>query len=193
MDTITRGHPDIPRPFPLSLITQSHVSFALTDPNQAANNNHVNSVSEGLPESGAKTFYENLPFHGIQAPPNKVSVQESIPVCTNDNRRVDFKHGLLSLPLTCSISDREPQSDANGTKVSRRKDTPIGIVSLFRQTESRPAVRTVACDRNKTIVEHLFPILFFFFYSPIALCDSVLAISKPIMATLIKALGGGLL
>ncbi|XP_076670101.1 neuromusculin isoform X4 [Andrena cerasifolii] len=40
-------------------------------PNQAANNNHVNSVSEGLPESGAKTFYENLPFHGIQAPPNK--------------------------------------------------------------------------------------------------------------------------
>ncbi|XP_033342889.1 neuromusculin isoform X1 [Megalopta genalis] len=41
-------------------------------PNQAANNNHVNSVSEGLPESGAKTFYENLPFHGIQAPPNKL-------------------------------------------------------------------------------------------------------------------------
>ncbi|XP_017883950.1 uncharacterized protein LOC108627282 [Ceratina calcarata] len=41
------------------------------DPNQAANNNHVNSVSEGLPESGTKTFYENLPFHGMQAPPNK--------------------------------------------------------------------------------------------------------------------------
>lgn len=48
--------------------------FAIADPNQAANNNHVNSVSEGLPESGTKTFYENLPFHGIQAPPNKVSV-----------------------------------------------------------------------------------------------------------------------
>lgn len=59
----------------LRLITQSHVSFALTDPNQAANNNHVNSVSEGLPESGAKTFYENLPFHGIQSPPNKVSIE----------------------------------------------------------------------------------------------------------------------
>ncbi|KAG7188874.1 hypothetical protein KM043_008480 [Ampulex compressa] len=42
-------------------------------PNQAANNNHVNSVSDGLPDSGAKTFYENLPFHGIQPPPNKVS------------------------------------------------------------------------------------------------------------------------
>ncbi|XP_067209557.1 hemicentin-2 isoform X9 [Linepithema humile] len=39
-------------------------------PNQA-NNNHVNSVSEALPDSGTKTFYENLPFHGIQAPPNK--------------------------------------------------------------------------------------------------------------------------
>ncbi|KAK1135642.1 hypothetical protein K0M31_000229 [Melipona bicolor] len=48
------------------------ISREKTDPNQAANNNHVNSVSEGLPEFGAKTFYENLPFHGIQAPPNKV-------------------------------------------------------------------------------------------------------------------------
>lgn len=51
-----------------------HPLFAIADPNQAANNNHVNSVSEGLPESGTKTFYENLPFHGIQAPPNKVSI-----------------------------------------------------------------------------------------------------------------------
>lgn len=48
--------------------------FAIADPNQAANNNHVNSVSEVLPDSGTKTFYENLPFHGIQAPPNKVSI-----------------------------------------------------------------------------------------------------------------------
>lgn len=48
--------------------------FTIADPNQAANNNHVNSVSEGLPESGTKTFYENLPFHGIQTPPNKVSI-----------------------------------------------------------------------------------------------------------------------
>ncbi|XP_067209555.1 hemicentin-2 isoform X7 [Linepithema humile] len=46
------------------------ISREKTDPNQA-NNNHVNSVSEALPDSGTKTFYENLPFHGIQAPPNK--------------------------------------------------------------------------------------------------------------------------
>lgn len=51
--------------------------FAIADPNQAANNNHVNSVSEVLPDSGTKTFYENLPFHGIQAPPNKVSIISS--------------------------------------------------------------------------------------------------------------------
>lgn len=53
---------------------QRHFLFAIADPNQAANNNHVNSVSEVLPDSGTKTFYENLPFHGIQAPPNKVSI-----------------------------------------------------------------------------------------------------------------------
>ncbi|XP_014297266.1 hemicentin-1 isoform X3 [Microplitis demolitor] len=39
---------------------------------QGKNNNHIDSVSEALqPESDAKTFYENLPFHGIQTPPNK--------------------------------------------------------------------------------------------------------------------------
>lgn len=53
---------------------QRYSLFAFADPNQAANNNHVNSVSEVLPDSGTKTFYENLPFHGIQAPPNKVSI-----------------------------------------------------------------------------------------------------------------------
>ncbi|XP_024944422.1 hemicentin-1 isoform X13 [Cephus cinctus] len=42
-------------------------------PNQAANNNHVDSVSERLPEPETKTFYENLPFHGIQTPPNKTN------------------------------------------------------------------------------------------------------------------------
>ncbi|KAF7989584.1 hypothetical protein HCN44_008258 [Aphidius gifuensis] len=40
-------------------------------PGQGTNNNHVDSVSEGLPDSDTKTFYENLPFHGIQNPPNK--------------------------------------------------------------------------------------------------------------------------
>lgn len=44
-------------------------------PNQAANNNHVDSVSESLPEPETKTFYENLPFHGIQTPPDKVSTR----------------------------------------------------------------------------------------------------------------------
>ncbi|XP_050471028.1 hemicentin-1 isoform X2 [Bombus huntii] len=82
-------------------------------PNQAANNNHVNSVSEGLPESGAKTFYENLPFHGIQAPPNKTDSlynykehyqqqhrqemqQYSYPLPSNSSSQ-------LTLPLTRSL------------------------------------------------------------------------------------------
>ncbi|XP_053981934.1 hemicentin-1 isoform X3 [Hylaeus volcanicus] len=83
------------------------------DPNQAANNNHVNSVSEGLPEPGAKTFYENLPFHGIQTPPNKTDSlynykehyqqqhrqemqQYSYPLPSNSSSQ-------LTLPLTRSL------------------------------------------------------------------------------------------
>ncbi|XP_077276394.1 neuromusculin isoform X8 [Temnothorax americanus] len=82
-------------------------------PNQAANNNHVNSVSEVLPDSGTKTFYENLPFHGIQAPPNKTDSlynykehyqqqhrqemqQYSYPLPSNSSNQ-------LTLPLTRSL------------------------------------------------------------------------------------------
>ncbi|XP_011497659.1 PREDICTED: titin-like [Ceratosolen solmsi marchali] len=43
------------------------------DPSQAVNSNHMDSVSEGLSEPETKTFYENLPFHGIQTPPNKTN------------------------------------------------------------------------------------------------------------------------
>ncbi|XP_031788316.1 hemicentin-1 isoform X2 [Nasonia vitripennis] len=42
-------------------------------PSQVANSNHMDSVSEGLSEPETKTFYENLPFHGIQSPPNKTN------------------------------------------------------------------------------------------------------------------------
>ncbi|XP_076393663.1 neuromusculin isoform X6 [Megachile rotundata] len=72
------------------------------DPNQAANNNHVNSVSEGLPESGAKTFYENLPFHGIQAPPNKL--------VSPMFARVSALHGTLHRSVPCSPCASRPAS-----------------------------------------------------------------------------------
>nr|XP_034174880.1 uncharacterized protein LOC117601811 isoform X7 [Osmia lignaria] len=72
------------------------------DPNQAANNNHVNSVSEGLPESGAKTFYENLPFHGIQAPPNKL--------VSPMFARVSALHGTLHRSVPCSPCTSRPPS-----------------------------------------------------------------------------------
>lgn len=65
-----------------SIITFFFFSFVIADPGQGSNNNHVDSVSEGLPESDTKTFYENLPFHGIQTPPNKVS-QNIRWLCTN--------------------------------------------------------------------------------------------------------------
>ncbi|XP_071647109.1 uncharacterized protein Nrm isoform X1 [Temnothorax longispinosus] len=70
------------------------------DPNQAANNNHVNSVSEVLPDSGTKTFYENLPFHGIQAPPNKL--------VTPKFARVSALHGTLHSITTSPCSSRPP-------------------------------------------------------------------------------------
>ncbi|XP_011878934.1 PREDICTED: hemicentin-1 isoform X3 [Vollenhovia emeryi] len=69
-------------------------------PNQAANNNHVNSVSEVLPDSGTKTFYENLPFHGIQAPPNKL--------VTPKFARVSALHGTLHSITTSPCSSRPP-------------------------------------------------------------------------------------
>ncbi|KAK2579264.1 hypothetical protein KPH14_008224 [Odynerus spinipes] len=39
--------------------------------NENGNNNQANNMVEDVPEGTTKTFYENLPFHGIQAPPNK--------------------------------------------------------------------------------------------------------------------------
>ncbi|XP_026824170.1 uncharacterized protein LOC105277484 isoform X3 [Ooceraea biroi] len=74
------------------------------DPNQAANNNHVNSVSEGLADSGTKTFYENLPFHGIQAPPNKL--------VTPKFARVSALHGTLHQSVTASPCSSRPPSRA---------------------------------------------------------------------------------
>ncbi|XP_019886592.2 hemicentin-1 isoform X2 [Ooceraea biroi] len=73
-------------------------------PNQAANNNHVNSVSEGLADSGTKTFYENLPFHGIQAPPNKL--------VTPKFARVSALHGTLHQSVTASPCSSRPPSRA---------------------------------------------------------------------------------
>ncbi|XP_029660871.1 hemicentin-1 isoform X2 [Formica exsecta] len=73
-------------------------------PNQAANNNHVNSVSEVLPDSGTKTFYENLPFHGIQAPPNKL--------VTPKFARVSALHGTLHHSFTTSPCSSRPPSRA---------------------------------------------------------------------------------
>ncbi|XP_018304625.1 hemicentin-1 isoform X2 [Mycetomoellerius zeteki] len=69
-------------------------------PNQAANNNHVNSVSEVLPDSGTKTFYENLPFHGIQTPPNKL--------VTPKFARVSALHDTLHSITTSPCSSRPP-------------------------------------------------------------------------------------
>ncbi|XP_043278895.1 uncharacterized protein nrm isoform X1 [Venturia canescens] len=59
------------RPISLNQIVSRKRKKPGADPSQATNNNHVDSVSESLPEPETKTFYENLPFHGIQTPPNK--------------------------------------------------------------------------------------------------------------------------
>lgn len=39
--------------------------------NENGNNNQANNMTETMGDGTTKTFYENLPFHGIQAPPNK--------------------------------------------------------------------------------------------------------------------------
>ena len=48
----------------------------------------MDSVSESLPDPETKTFYENLPFHGIQTPPNKVSEKKI--VSTNFINQIKF-------------------------------------------------------------------------------------------------------
>ncbi|XP_044016464.1 hemicentin-1 isoform X2 [Aphidius gifuensis] len=85
------------------------------DPGQGTNNNHVDSVSEGLPDSDTKTFYENLPFHGIQNPPNKPNnvydykdhYQQSLKQ-KNDYKKYGYElpsssTSQLTLPLTRNL------------------------------------------------------------------------------------------
>ncbi|XP_015602867.1 uncharacterized protein LOC107271413 isoform X4 [Cephus cinctus] len=84
------------------------ISREKTDPNQAANNNHVDSVSERLPEPETKTFYENLPFHGIQTPPNKLVSPKFA--------RVSALHGTLrSSPNTMTSSSSRNTSPWPGS------------------------------------------------------------------------------
>ncbi|XP_039305892.1 hemicentin-1 isoform X5 [Solenopsis invicta] len=108
------------------------------DPNQAANNNHVNSVSEVLPDSGTKTFYENLPFHGIQAPPNKTDSlynykehyqqqhrqemqQYSYPLPSNSSNQ-------LTLPLTRSLYHSSTVSPLQTSLVHTNNSRPSTLM-----------------------------------------------------------------
>ncbi|XP_039305897.1 hemicentin-1 isoform X9 [Solenopsis invicta] len=107
-------------------------------PNQAANNNHVNSVSEVLPDSGTKTFYENLPFHGIQAPPNKTDSlynykehyqqqhrqemqQYSYPLPSNSSNQ-------LTLPLTRSLYHSSTVSPLQTSLVHTNNSRPSTLM-----------------------------------------------------------------
>ncbi|XP_039305895.1 hemicentin-1 isoform X7 [Solenopsis invicta] len=114
------------------------ISREKTDPNQAANNNHVNSVSEVLPDSGTKTFYENLPFHGIQAPPNKTDSlynykehyqqqhrqemqQYSYPLPSNSSNQ-------LTLPLTRSLYHSSTVSPLQTSLVHTNNSRPSTLM-----------------------------------------------------------------
>ncbi|XP_034935255.1 hemicentin-1 isoform X9 [Chelonus insularis] len=63
------------------------------------NNSHIDSVSEALPESETKTFYENLPFHGIQTPPNKSAASPKF-------AQVSALHGTLHSATTSPCPSR---------------------------------------------------------------------------------------
>ncbi|XP_033213429.1 uncharacterized protein LOC117170634 [Belonocnema kinseyi] len=69
-----------------------------SDPNQVTNANHMDSLSEGHPDSDTKTFYENLPFHGIQTPPNKLVSPKFA--------QVSALHGTLHSTTTSPCSSR---------------------------------------------------------------------------------------
>ncbi|XP_046627501.1 uncharacterized protein LOC124308652 isoform X7 [Neodiprion virginianus] len=79
------------------------------DPTQAANNNHVGSVSEGLPDPEMKTFYENLPFHGIQTPPNKLIS----PKFARSSPLHGTLHSTTSSPASSRPASRPPSRSAS--------------------------------------------------------------------------------
>ncbi|XP_068993831.1 uncharacterized protein nrm isoform X18 [Neodiprion pinetum] len=78
-------------------------------PTQAANNNHVGSVSEGLPDPEMKTFYENLPFHGIQTPPNKLIS----PKFARSSPLHGTLHSTTSSPASSRPASRPPSRSAS--------------------------------------------------------------------------------
>ncbi|XP_048512815.1 titin isoform X2 [Athalia rosae] len=96
------------------------------DPTQAANNNHVDSVSEGLPEPETKTFYENLPFHGIQTPPNKLISPKFA--------RVSALHGGLNSGTSSPSSSRPPSRTAS--RPTSRATSLCGGSSGYGSTRS---------------------------------------------------------
>ncbi|XP_043484947.1 hemicentin-1 isoform X4 [Leptopilina heterotoma] len=67
-------------------------------PNQTTNSNHMGSLSEGMTDPDTKTFYENLPFHGIQTPPNKLVSPKFA--------QVSALHGTLHSTTTSPCSSR---------------------------------------------------------------------------------------
>ncbi|XP_051156595.1 hemicentin-1 isoform X3 [Leptopilina boulardi] len=69
-----------------------------SDPNQTTNSNHMGNMSEGMTDPDTKTFYENLPFHGIQTPPNKLVSPKFA--------QVSALHGTLHSTTTSPCSSR---------------------------------------------------------------------------------------
>nr|XP_034174888.1 hemicentin-1 isoform X12 [Osmia lignaria] len=115
-------------------------------PNQAANNNHVNSVSEGLPESGAKTFYENLPFHGIQAPPNKTDSLYNYKEHYQQQHRQEMQQYSYPLPSNSSSQLTLPL-----TRSLYHSSIVSPLQTSFVHTNSRPPTLT----HHETSVNHL--------------------------------------
>ncbi|XP_076393666.1 neuromusculin isoform X8 [Megachile rotundata] len=115
-------------------------------PNQAANNNHVNSVSEGLPESGAKTFYENLPFHGIQAPPNKTDSLYNYKEHYQQQHRQEMQQYSYPLPSNSSSQLTLPL-----TRSLYHSSIVSPLQTSFVHTNNRPSSLT----HHETSVNHL--------------------------------------
>ncbi|XP_043278897.1 uncharacterized protein nrm isoform X3 [Venturia canescens] len=100
-------------------------------PSQATNNNHVDSVSESLPEPETKTFYENLPFHGIQTPPNKL-------VTSPKFARVSALHGNSN-----SISI------INSTNIVKPSTSSSSTVNAIQSTGTTVSIGTLECTTRR--------------------------------------------
>ncbi|KAI4500118.1 hypothetical protein M0802_004988 [Mischocyttarus mexicanus] len=105
-----------------------HCDLNISDSNENGNNNQANNMTETMVDGTTKTFYENLPFHGIQAPPNKAfspgfSDLDYADVDYRSYGPINYKAASIALFQKQQVMERQQQQQQqlqNNQKEQRR-------------------------------------------------------------------------